>query len=315
MFGHKMRAAIVAAALGSVAAAALLPANAQNAQGQSAPAQKPAAAADDPVVARINGKEVKRSEVLAYMQQLGPQVQQIPLAQVYPLVLDQMVNAKLVTDAGYKAKLQDSAEVKQNLKDAEEQFVQQAWLKKQIDAKLTDAAVKKKYDEWIKANPPQDEVRARHILVKDKAEAEAIIKQLKGGADFAKLASEKGTDGTKDQGGDLGYFTKDQMVAPFAEAAFAMKAGEVSQTPVQTDFGFHVIKVEDKRKQTPPTFEQAAPQLRQAAAQEIAGEVVENLRKSAKVEMFNLDGSAMPAAADAPAGGQKPAADKKADKK
>lgn len=296
MLVKTMRAALVAAAtaaaLATVSTAALA---------QTAPKAAPSLA-DDPIVARVNAKEIKRSDVLALLQQLGPEVQQMPLQMIYPQLLDELVKSELVSEAGYKAKLQDSAEVKKRLKEAEEQFVQQAWLRAEIDKRLTQDKLKAAFDKWAKENPPQEEVRARHILVKTKEEADAIIKQLKGGADFAKLAAEKGTDGTKDNGGDLGYFVKDQMVKPFADAAFAMKPGEISQTPVKSDFGFHVIKLEDKRKQTPPTFEQAAPQLRPVVAQDIAEEVITGLRKSAKVETFNIDGSAMPAApAAAPA--------------
>lgn len=299
-----MRAALVAATLGSVAAVALSPAMAQDAAKPAAPAAKPAAGtlADDPVVARANGKEFKRSDVLALLQQLDPQVQQMPLQMIYPQLVEQLVQAHLVSEAGYKAKLQDGAEVKKRMKLAEEQFVQQVWLKTEIDKKMSQEKLRAAYDKWIKENPPQDEVRASHILVKTKEEADAVIKQLKGGADFAKLAAEKSTDpGSKEAGGDLSYFTKDRMVKPFADAAFALKVGEVSQTPVQTDFGFHVIKVADKRKQTPPTFEQAAPELRPVVAQEIAEELVKGLEKTAKVEKFNIDGSPMAAAPAAPA--------------
>lgn len=301
-----MRAALVVAALGSVAAVALSPAMAQDAaKPAAAPAPKPAAGgsalADDPVVARANGKEFKRSDVIALLQQLDPQVQQMPLQMIYPQLVDQLIQAQLVTEAGYKAKLQDSADVKKRLKQAEEQFVQQAWLKAEIDKKMSPEKIKAAYDKWVKENPPQDEVRASHILVKTKEEADAIIKQLKGGADFAKLAAEKGTDGTKEQGGDLGYFTKDRMVPDFANAAFAMKVGDVSATPVQTEFGFHVIKLADKRKQIVPTLQDATPQLRQMVAQEIAEEVVKGLEKTAKVEKFNIDGSPMAAAPAAPA--------------
>jgi len=300
-----MRAALVAATLGSVAAVALSPAMAQDAAKPAAAAPKPAAGgsalADDPVVARANGKEFKRSDVIALLQQLDPQVQQMPLQMIYPQLVDQLIQAQLVTEAGYKAKLQDSADVKKRLKQAEEQFVQQAWLKAEIDKKMSPDKIKAAYDKWVKENPPQDEVRASHILVKTKEEADAIIKQLKGGADFAKLAAEKGTDGTKEQGGDLGYFTKDRMVPEFANAAFAMKVGDVSTAPVQSEFGFHVIKLADKRKQVPPTLDQATPQLRQMVAQEIAEDVVKGLEKTAKVEKFNIDGSPMVAAPAAPA--------------
>ncbi|ACJ00041.1 peptidylprolyl isomerase [Rhodospirillum centenum] len=303
MISKKVRAAIAAAALGTVATVAMgqSPLLAQEAKPA---AQAPAGQADDnPVVARVNGKEIRRTEVLAALQQLPPQVQQLPLPMVYPAVLEQVVNAHLVTQAGFKDKLQDTTEVKQRLKAAEERFVQEAFLKKAIDAKMSDALVKKKFDEWLKENPPQDEVRARHILVQTKEEAEALIKQIKGGADFNKLAADQKIDtAAAQQQGDLGYFTKDQMVEPFAKAAFAMKPGDVSQTPVETQFGWHVIKVEDKRKQTPPTYEEAAPELRQVVAQDIAGDVVEGLRKQAKVEMFGIDGGPMPPPPAPPAG-------------
>lgn len=299
---------------GAVASLALPPALAQDKKPDAAkPAEKGAAtpAPEDPVVARVNGQEVRRSEVVAAMQALGPQIQQMPMEVIYPALLDQVVNARIVTAEGYKLKLQDGAEVKARLKSAEERFVQEAWLRRQIDAKLTDAKLKAEYDKYIKENPPEDEVRARHILVKTKEEAEALIKQIKGGADFAKLAGEQKIDtAAAGQQGDLGYFTKGQMVAPFAEAAFKMKPGEVSQAPVETQFGWHVIKLEEKRKSTPPTFEQAAPELRQKLAQDIAGEAVDALRKTAKVETFNIDGSPMAKEPAAPAAAAKPA-DKK----
>ncbi|HYC03887.1 MAG TPA: peptidylprolyl isomerase [Azospirillaceae bacterium] len=287
-----LRVAALSAVLASSAATVAL---AQTTPAPAAPAAK--TAEPDPVVARVNGKEVRRTEFLAALEQLPPQVQQMPLQQIYQPLLEQIVNSKLVADAAYKAKLQDSKEVKAKVKQAEERFVQEAYLVKQIDSKITEAGMRKKYDEWVKANPPQDEVRARHILTKTKEEADAVIKQLAGGADFAKLAAEQKIDtAAASQQGDLGYFVADEMVEPFSKAAFAMKAGEVSKAPVETQFGFHVIKVEDKRKRTPPTFEQAAPQIREAMAQEIAGTIVEDLRKTAKIEVYGLDGSALPAA-------------------
>jgi peptidyl-prolyl cis-trans isomerase C len=305
---HPLLASVAALGLGTFA----LSATAQEAKpaAPAAAAAKPGASlGDDPIVAKANGKEFKRSDLLALVQQLGPEVQQIPMASIYPQLLDRLIQAHLVTEAGYKAKLQDSGDVKKQMKLAEEQIVQQAWLRGEIDKRLTSDKLKVAYDKWMKENPPQEEVRARHILVAKKEDADAIIKQIKGGADFAKLAAEKGTDGTKDSGGDLGYFVKDQMVKPFADAAFAMKPGEVSQAPVKTDFGYHVIKLEDKRKQTPPTLEQATPQLRPAVAQQIAGELLDGLQKAAKIERFNMDGSPFTAApAPAPAPAAKPGA-------
>ncbi|MEA1649923.1 peptidylprolyl isomerase [Nitrospirillum sp. BR 11164] len=299
MYVKMLRAALLTAAFGSLAGTALA---ADTPAKAAAPAAAPAAGspaagapaqvADDPVVARVNGKEIHRSEVLAEYSQLPAQTQQqIHLNEAYPRVLENLVTARLLTDAGYKDKLQDSKEVKTELKHAEERFVQQAYIRKQVDARMNEALLKKKYDEMVKAMPAEDEVRARHILVKTKEEADALIKQIQGGADFAKLASEQQIDkNSAASAGDLGYFTKGDMVAPFADAAFAMKPGEVSKTPVKTDFGWHVIKVEDRRKRQAPPFEQVKGQVAQAEAQDLAAQVVDELRKGAKVEAFDITG-------------------------
>lgn len=288
------RAAFLAALLGSVAVLTPSLASAQ------AGAAKPA----DPVVARVNGREVKQSEVINAIRQLGPQAQQVPPQQLFPAMQEQVVNGKLVADAGYKQKLQDSPEAKEMLKRAEEEIVQQVYLSKQIETKFTPDNLKRAYAEFVKNNPAQEEVRARHILVKTKAEAEALIKQIKGGADFVKLASEQKIDtAAAGQGGDLGYFVASEMVEPFSKAAFAMKAGDVTNAPVETSFGWHVIKVEDKRPRPVPTQEQAEPQLRSEIAQQAVKDIVADLRKTAKIELYQPDGSPM-AAGGAPVGAQ-----------
>ena len=123
----------------------------------------------------------------------------------------------------------------------------------QIEAQRTDAKIKERYEQLVAKFKPQDEVRARHILVNTEAEAEDIIEQLKDGTDFAKLAEEKSKDaGSAKHGGDLGYFAHDAMLKPFADAAFAMKVGEISETPVKTTYGYHIIKIEDRRKSSFP---------------------------------------------------------------
>ncbi|MFM2043751.1 MAG: hypothetical protein RLY86_2327 [Pseudomonadota bacterium] len=302
MFVKSMRAAVMA-----VSTVALLAGGQAMAQDKPAAAQGAAPAAapasDDPVVARVNGQEIKRSEVMASLQQLGPQIQQIPLATIYPQVLDGLIASRLLVAQGYKQKLEATPEVKARLKEAEQQFVEEAYLRAAIDSRLTEDRLRKRYDQFTKETPPQEEVRARHILTETKEEADEILKQLKGGAKFEDLAAAQKIDqASAAQQGDLGYFTKDMMVKEFADAAFAMKPGQVSTAPVQSQFGWHVIKVEDKRTQTLPTFDELQPQLRQAVAQEIAREVVAELRNGAKVETFAIDGTAMPAAPAGDAG-------------
>lgn len=251
--------------------------------------------AADPVVARVNGEELHRSDVTRMVAQLPPQVQQMPIEMIYPAVIDQLVSGKLVALAGYKAKLADSAEVKDEIKRAEERAVQRAFIQKEMKTRITPKALDEAYQAYLKQNPPQDEVKAAHILVEKEDEAKAIIAELAKGGDFAKLAKEKSKDSVAaQQGGDLGYFTKDAMVEPFAVAAFAMAKGEVSKEPVKTQFGFHIIKVEDKRTQPAPTLDEVKPQLEQTLSKDIVTALVEELRAAAKVETFQIDGSPMP---------------------
>lgn len=261
----------------------------------TAPAASTPAAPADPVVARVNGEELHKSDVTRMVSQLPPQVQQMPIEMIYPAVIDQLISGKLVASAGQKAGLADSPEVKEELKRAEERAVQRAYIQKEIKARITPEALDKAYQDYLKENPAQEEVKAAHILVEKEDEAKAIIAQLKKGADFAKLAKEKSKDAAAAaQGGDLGYFTKDAMVEPFAKAAFAMKPGEVSKEPVKTQFGWHIIKVEDKRTQPQPTLEEVKPQLEQALSKDIVTALVEELRGKAKIETFQIDGSPMP---------------------
>ena len=282
------------------------PAPAAAAPAASTPATTTPVTPADPVVARVNGEELHKSDVTRMVSQLPPQVQQMPIEMIYPAVIDQLISGKLVSSAGYKAGLADSPEVKDELKRAEERAVQRAFIQKEIKARVTPEALNKAYQDYLKENPAQEEVKAAHILVEKEDEAKAIIAQLKKGADFAKLAKEKSKDAAAAaQGGDLGYFTKDAMVEPFANAAFAMKPGEVSKEPVKTQFGWHIIKVEDKRTQPQPTLEEVKPQLEQALSKDIVTALVEELRGKAKVETFQIDGSPMPkeepAATPAPA--------------
>jgi peptidyl-prolyl cis-trans isomerase C len=267
----------------------------------SAPAMAADAAAagkdGDPVVARVNGQELHRSDVLRVLQSMGPQADKVPMQMLYPEVLQKMIATKIVSEKGYEEKLQNDPEAKSELKDAEAQIVAQLYVHKAIQPKITDAKIKERYDQLAAKFKPEDEVRASHILFTGptaEKDAEDAIKQLKGGADFAKLAEEKSKDtGSSKQGGDLGYFTHDVMVKEFADAAFAMKPGELSDKPVKSSFGYHVIKVVDKRKSAPPPLAEVHDQIANALGQEYTNDLIKNLESKAKVEKFNLDGTPM----------------------
>ncbi len=263
-------------------------------------ANKPPAG-DDPVVARVNGTEIHRSEVVIALRTLPAQAQQQPMEKLYPVLLEDLVNATLVAQAARKQKLGDDPEVKKQLAFAQDRIFEQVYLDRLLEKSVTDQKLHARYDKYVKEAPPREEVSARHILLPTEDEAKAVIAELKKGADFAKLAQEKTTDPSgKTSGGDLGYFAHDQMVPDFADAAFKLKKGEFSQTPVKTQFGWHVIKVEDRRTAKPPSFEEAKQQLSNLVAREIIVEKVKELRTGAKIETFALDGGKLAPPATAP---------------
>jgi peptidyl-prolyl cis-trans isomerase C len=287
LLGSTGRALAVALALAAGAAAA-------QTVGDALKAGAGAGAKTDPVVARVNSVEIHRSDVLQALGSLPPQVQQMPMAQVYPLLLERMVDNKLVASAGRAQKLQDDAEIKRRVAEFEDRAIQEAYLGRAVKGKVGDAELRKKYDAFVKENPPQEEVHARHILVTTEKAAQDVLAELRKGADFATVAKAKSTDGSARDGGDLGFFGRGDMVAEFSDAAFAMKPGEVSKAPVKSQFGYHIIKVEERRMSPAPSFEETKEQLRTEMSQEMVGEVVEELRAKAKVERFDLDGKPLP---------------------
>jgi len=264
----------------------------------AADAAAPAAAGkENPVVARVNGQEIHRSDVLRELQLMGPQAEKMPMQMLYPELLQKMIATKIVAAKGYEEKLQNDPQAKSELKDAEAQIVAQLYVHKAVQPKINEAKLKERYDQLAAKFKPEDEVRASHILFTGtdaEKDATDAIKQLKGGADFAKLAQEKSKDtGSSKQGGDLGYFTHDVMVKEFADAAFAMKPGEISDKPVKSSFGYHVIKVVDKRKSAPPPIAEVHDQIANQLGQEMTADLIKSLEAKAKVEKFNIDGTPM----------------------
>ncbi|HXQ52559.1 MAG TPA: peptidylprolyl isomerase [Stellaceae bacterium] len=279
---------------------------------ESAASQKSEAPGGDPVVARVNGVAIYRSDLEALRATLPAQAQQEAPDKLYPKLLDQSVALQLVSQAARKEKLNDDPRVKKMAALSEEQILQDAYFDGMMRKEITEAKLHQRFDQQVKSAAPREEVHARHILVPTEDEAKALIDQIKKGADFAKLASEKTTDPAgKASGGDLGYFAETDMVPEFAKVAFSLKPGEISQTPVKTQFGWHVIKVEDRRQSKPPTYEEIAPQLARQMAQELYAQKVKQMASVAKIEVFNPDGSKpapVPAPAAPPAAAAAPAA-------
>ncbi|MFO1058063.1 MAG: peptidylprolyl isomerase [Dongiaceae bacterium] len=281
---------------------ALLPAMAAAQTNQpAAPATPPAG---DPVVARVNGKELHRSDVIESAKSL-PEPYQQQVEQLFPALIERLIDLSLLVAEGRKEGLQNDPAVKAQVAHFEDQAVLQALLDHYLKAKVTEDAVKARYEKFLKETPPQTEVRARHILVDSEAKANDIIKQLDGGADFKELASKDSLDKkAAANGGDLGYFSAQDMVPEFAEAAFALDKGQYTKKPVKTRFGWHIILVEDKREKKPPTLDEARSQIEAELNQELVAAFLADLRSKAEIQKFNPDGSPIkPAPATPPASG------------
>lgn len=248
----------------------------------------------DPVVARVDGAEIRLSHLQAAKAQLDPRLQKVPLARIYRPLLEQVIRQKLLANAGRKDNLHNDPQIKSQMALIEDRLIQSVYMSKKIRSEITDEAVKKRYEAYLKSQKSGEEVKARHILVKTEAEANAVIGQLKKGADFAKLAKEKSTGPSKVQGGDLGWFAKGEMVPEFDKVVFAMKKGQYTKKPVRTQFGWHVILVEGKRKKAPPSLESVRNQLARTMAREVFQAEVKRLQKTAKIRRYNADGSPMP---------------------
>ena len=275
----------------------------KKAEEKSAAPAPAASGGGDPVIARINGQAVHRSDLDVQLRNAPQQIQQQPFDKIYPALVNSMVNTELLEQASRKAKVDQNAQVKQEIAAAQTQILVNAYIASMARSQITEAKLRQAYDQYAKDAPKTEEVHARHILVSSEQEAKDIIDQLKKGADFATLAKDKTTDPSgKSNGGDLGYFTKQDMVPEFANAAFAMKPGDISQAPVKTQFGWHVIKVEDKRAGKAGTYEQVAPEIAQQMTQQIVAAKLQELRGPAKIEAFGPDGRALAANAPAPQG-------------
>jgi peptidyl-prolyl cis-trans isomerase C len=246
----------------------------------------------DPVMAKVNGEAIHASDLKAAAETLPPQARAMPPQQLYPLLLDQLVDAQALLVEAKKTGLDKDPEVQRAVKMAEDRTLASALLNKLVRPQVTDEAVKARYEQDIANKQGESEVHARHILVSDEATAKKIIAELKKGGDFAALSKQYSKDpGASAQGGDLGFFKKSDMVPEFADAAFALKDKEVTANPVKTQFGWHVIQTLERRTSQPPTFEQERDELRQKMVQAAVQKEVAQARGGVTVEKFNLDGS------------------------
>ena len=252
----------------------------------------PAQAAPDPakVVATVNGQQITEADLTLAEADLDQQFSRLPPEQRRAAALSALIEIRLLASEGEAKGLDKDPEFERRMAFLEQRALHSAVIDREVSAKITDEEIRKRYDTEMSNTPPTNEVKARHILVKTKEEADAIIKQLDAGGDFEKLANENTTDPSgKETGGDLGYFGPGQMVPEFEKAAFALDVGAYTKQPVQSQFGFHVIKVEDKRTQQPPAFDQVKDQIRSILLRENYFALVKSLRGAAKVDIADAE--------------------------
>ncbi len=251
-----------------------------------APMQVSAQDATDKVILKFDGVEIRQSDFDLF-QELDPQFEQLQGAQKQLAILSALIDVKSLAKKATADKMDQDATFQKRLEFLKDRSLHNAYFQKNVIANISDEDVKARFEKEIAAVEPEQELRARHILVKTAEEANAIIAELDGGADFVELAKTKSTGPSGPQGGDLGFFGKGQMVPPFEAAAFALEAGAYTKSPVQTQFGFHVIKLEEKRDRPLPKFEEVQDQMRQVVLRERYLETVKEARSLSNVEILD----------------------------
>jgi peptidyl-prolyl cis-trans isomerase C len=251
------------------------------------------ARADDPVLAKVNGSEIRQSDVTLAEEELAPSLAQMDPATKKDNVLSFLIDLKIVSKAAEDKKLENTDDFKKRLAFTRSRLLMDSLLATEGKSATNDDSMKKVYEEASKQITGEQEVHARHILVESEDEAKAVKEELNKGADFAELAKKKSKDPGASDGGDLGFFTKDQMVPEFSAVAFVLEPGKVSD-PVKSQFGWHIIKVEEKRSRQAPAFDQVKGQIETYVTRKAQADYVTKLREAAKVE--RMDKTAEPAA-------------------
>lgn len=254
------------------------------------------------VVAKVGDAEITEADLAFAAQDLGQELQRFPPAQWRKLLLDVMIDMELMAHAAREAELEKDPDFQKQLEFLKLRALRNAYLGQKIDGEITEDDVKAAYDKQFADYEGPEELNASHILVKEKAEAEEIIKQLDEGADFAELAREKSTGPSGPNGGSLGYFTKGQMVKPFEEAALVLEPGSYTKEPVETQFGWHVIKLVDKRRQEKPALEEVAQGLRQQLMREAYDARMAELKDQVTIEILDEALAKTEETAEEPAG-------------
>ncbi|MGB9166515.1 MAG: peptidylprolyl isomerase [Rhodomicrobium sp.] len=239
-------------------------------------------------VAKVNGADITDAELAFAEAEVGAEIAGLPPESRRRVLVEYLIEAHLFADEANKGQLTTGKDFEDRLAYYKLRAMRDAFYEKKVRGGVSEAQARAAYDEQIGKLKPEQEVHARHILVKTEDEAKDLVKQLKAGADFKELAQKSSDGGSAHSGGDLGYFARGQMVKSFEDAAFALEAGQISD-PIKSEFGWHVIKVEDKRTKPAPAFEEVKDQITASLSQAQLKDTVQKLRSSASVEIIDPD--------------------------
>ncbi len=251
----------------------------------------------NPVVAVVNGKQIMRSDVFAFIAGLPQNVRQMPINQLFDLSVEQLVSAHIVEKKADQANLANDEEVLKQVEIAKDQIIRSVYLQKEVEKRVTEDKIKELYAAYAQQVGQIEETKASHILVDTEEKAKELIAQAKSGTDFTELAKANSTGPSAERGGDLGWFAKGEMVPEFSEVAFSLKPGQVASEPVQTQFGWHVVKVEGRRNREAPKIEEVRPMLESQLRRQILDGLVDEWRDQADVAVFGINGKEDAAAA------------------
>jgi peptidyl-prolyl cis-trans isomerase C len=251
----------------------------------------PSSPGQDPVIGSVDGKLIYLSDLTRVTASLPEQMRSLPFDSIMPVLLDRMIDHEALTMTARRAGLDRRPEIQREMRAAADLVLERAWLAVVTPPKVTDAAVEARYNRQYANRPATDEVHARHILVGTEAEAKSVLEELKGGADFPAMARVISKDPDGKQGGDLGFFRRDQVWPAFADAAFSLQPGQVGPQPIHNEFGWHVVKVEERRLVAPPTLSEVRDQIRQDLTTQAVQGAIAEARSQMIIHKFNLDGS------------------------
>ncbi len=240
-----------------------------------------------PIVANVNNEDISLETMIHAMNELPPEIQSQPFMSYYEDLLERVIDIKLFAQEGKKMKLDEEPSVRAAIDFVIEKVLMQAFLSKYVQENIKEENIKASYNNFIADETSREEIKASHILIDTESEAIDVINMLNDGDDFAELAKNKSTGPSGPSGGDLGWFKRGQMVPPFEKAAFSLNKNEITQLPVQTQFGWHVIKIFDKRIPEAPSYENMKSKLIQDLERKIVSKKIQDLRNDALIEKLS----------------------------